>query len=193
MNILVAYFTQTGNTEKIAEAIYGEILSQGHDADLKRVEELVPDRLNDYDLVFLGSACHDTDLAKPVKRLLEKIATAPSFKLAGFVTHATYTPEGGDRQREVHEAWAGRCSQSYERVSRAKGIQWCGYFGCQGAPSAPIEAFIHQEIVTDAEEWEVYVAEVRQHPNEADKEKAREFTRGVLAQSLSGHSERWRG
>ena len=186
MKILVAYFTQTGNTEQIADAIHGEVLAKGHDADLKRIDELAPDRLNDYDLVFLGSPCHDTDLAKPVKRLLEKIATAPSFKLAGFVTHATYTPEGGDRQREVYEAWAGGCPQSYERASRAKGIQWCGYFSCQGVPSAPIEAFIHQEIVTDAEEWEVYVAEVRQHPNEADKEKAREFARGVLAQSPRG-------
>ena len=186
MRILVTYFTQTGNTEKIAEAIYGEVLSQGHDADLKRIDELAPDKLNDYDLVFLGSACHDTDLAQPVKRLLEEMATAPSLKLAGFVTHATSMPDGGDSQREAHEAWAGRCSQSFERASRAKGIQWYGYFCCQGAPSAPIEAFIHREIVTDAKEWEAYVAEVRQHPNEADKEKAREFARGVLAQSLTG-------
>ena len=183
MKILVAYFTQTGNTEKIAEAIYGEILSQGNDADLKRTDELTPERLNDYDLVFLGSACHDTDLARPVKSILEEIAPSPPFKLAGFVTHSTYMPEGGERQREVHEAWAGRCIKSFERACQEKGVEWCGYFSCQGAPCSLIEAFIHQEIVTEAQEWEEYVAEVRKHPNEEDKEKAREFARVVLAQS----------
>jgi flavodoxin len=188
MKILVAYFTQTGNTEKIAEAIYGEIRSQGKAVDLERIDNLTPERLNDYDLVFLGSACHDSDLALPVKGLLEKIAPGSRFKLAGFVTHSTYTPEGGDRQRELYEAWAGRCVRSFERASQEKGIEWCGYFSCQGAPSLPIEVFIHHEIVTDAEEWETYVAEVRKHPNEADKEKAREFARGVLAQSLTSVS-----
>lgn len=182
MKILVTYFTQTGNTEKIAEAIHRELLSQGHAVELKRIGEITAEGLNGYDLVFLGSACHDADLAKPVKRILERIAQSPPFRLAGFVTHATYMPEGGERQRELYEEWAGRCEKSFEQAGREKEIAWGGYFSCQGAPSPPIEAFIHREIVTEEDEWEEYVAEARKHPNEKDMEKAREFARRVLAQ-----------
>jgi flavodoxin I len=183
LNILIAYFTQTGNTEKIAEAIHEEVLSKGNEAHLKRINEVTAEELNGYDLVFLGSACHHADLAKPVKRILDEIAQSPPFRLAGFVTHATYTPEGGERQREKYEEWAGRCIQSFERVSQEKQIKWCGYFHCQGAPSPPIEAFIHREIVTDENEWKEYVAEVRKRSNKEDMEKAREFAGAVLAQS----------
>jgi flavodoxin len=35
MNILIAYFSQTGNTAKVAQAIYKETSSQGHKVDLK--------------------------------------------------------------------------------------------------------------------------------------------------------------
>ncbi len=30
MRILVTYYTQTGNTQKIAQAIYDEVVSHGH-------------------------------------------------------------------------------------------------------------------------------------------------------------------
>jgi len=181
--ILIAYFTQTGNTEKIARAIYEEVLSQGHEVHLKRIDEIASEECNAYDLVFLGSACHDADLAKPVKRILQGMAQSALFKLAGFATHATYTPGGGERQRGLYEEWAGRCAESFERTSEEKEIELMGYFSCQGAPSPPIEAFIHRVIVTDEEEWEEYVAEVRTHPNEKDMEKAREFARAVLTRS----------
>jgi len=159
------------------------VLSQGHKVHLKRVGEIAPEEFNAYALIFLGSACHDADLAKPVKRILEGMAQSASFKLAGFATHATYTPEGGERQRELYEEWAGRCVESFERATEEKEIEWLGYFSCQGVPPPPIEAFIHQVIVTDEEEWAEYVAEVRKHPNEEDLEKAREFARVVLTRS----------
>lgn len=181
MNILVACFSQTGNTAKVARAICDEELSQGHKVHLKRIAEITPDTLNDYDLVFLGSACHDADLAKPVKRVLEGIASSPPFKLAGFVTHAAYTPEGGEREREVYKEWAARCDLPFHKTSREKQIEFLGYFHCQGAPSSPIEIFIHNTIVTDEDEWEAYIEEVRKHPGEEDLHKARDFARQVLA------------
>ena len=181
MNVLIVYFSQTGNTAKVARAIYEEAVAQDHEVHLEKTAEITPNTLDAYDLVFLGSACHDTDLAKPVKRVLEQIANSPPFKLAGFVTHATYTPEGGKREREVYEEWAGRCILSLNRASQEKGIEFLGYFHCQGAPSPPIEAFIHNTIVTDEDEWETYIEEVRKHPNEEDLQRAREFAQQVLA------------
>jgi flavodoxin len=188
MKTLIACYSETGNTAQIADAIRDELLAAGLDAELNKIGpaghpgEVGPGTLAGYDLVFLGSACHDADLARPVKELLERIPPSPGFKLAGFVTHASYTPEGGDRQQRVHETWASRCALSFRKASQAKGFEFLGYFGCQGAPSPPIEQFIHTHIVTDEDEWQAYVREVRQHPDEDDLRRARAFARQVLAQ-----------
>jgi len=181
VKILIAYFSQTGNTEQVARAIQEGVLSDGHEAHLKRINEITSDSLNVYDLVFLGSACHDTDLARPAKRILEEIDHSPTFKLAGFVTHATHMPEGGERQRKVHEEWASRCVVSFNKASEEKRIGFLGYFNCQGAPSPPIEEFIRKTIVTDEDEWKEYIEEVRLHPTEEDLQNAREFARMVLS------------
>ena len=181
MKILIAYFTETGNTEKIARVIYEEVLSQGHEAHLKSIADIASDSFDAYDLVFLGSACHSADLAEPVKMILETITKSPSFKLAGFATHATVTPQGGERERELYEKWAGRCVESFERTSQEKEIVLLGYFSCQGAPSPPIEEFIHREILPDEDEWQTYLAKVKNHPNEEDLDQAKAFAREVLS------------
>ena len=180
MRILVAHFTQTGNTAQVARAIYDAVSARGHTVDLRETQEVTAESLNGYDLVYLGSACHDSDLAKPVKRLLGEVDESPPFKLAGFVTHATQMPEDGERARELHERWAGECVRTFRRVSEEKQIPFLGYFHCQGAPSPPIEAFIHSTIVTDPDEWEAYIAQVRAHPDAEDLEKAGEYARQVL-------------
>ncbi len=188
MKTLIACYSETGNTAQVAGEIREELVTAGHKVDLVelgpagRPGEVGPGTLAGYDLVFLGSACHDADLARPVKELLAALPPAPGFKLAGFVTHASYTPEGGDREQQVHETWASRCALSLRQASREKGFEFLGYFGCQGAPSPPIEQFIHTHIVTDEDEWQTYVREVRQHPDEDDLRRARAFARQVLAQ-----------
>ncbi|MHA2167020.1 MAG: flavodoxin family protein, partial [Candidatus Hodarchaeales archaeon] len=88
MKVLITYFTVTKNTETIAKSIYDEVSSQNHEVDLKKIDEVTIETLYSYDLVFVGSACHDADIAKPAKRLLNNFPESPRFKLAGFATHA---------------------------------------------------------------------------------------------------------
>ena len=180
MDTLVAYYSQTGNTTQIARAIYDEVSSQGHQVHLKTVAEIKSDDLNAHDLVFLGSACHDAGLAKPVERLLAEIGKSPSLKLAGFVTHATQMAEDGARAGELYERWAGNCIRTFHQVSEEKEIAFLGYYHCQGAPSPPIEAFIHNTIVTDRDEWETYIEEVKKHPTAKDRQDARAFAQRIL-------------
>ncbi|KKK40817.1 hypothetical protein LCGC14_0690340 [marine sediment metagenome] len=52
MKILIAYFSQSGNTEKIAKSIFEGC--QGQDVDIKPVKEVNPSTLNEYELAFLG-------------------------------------------------------------------------------------------------------------------------------------------
>jgi len=181
MKILIAYYSETGNTAQVARAIGDEAASQGHEVTLSDVGAITADTLSAYDLVFLGSACHDADLARPVKQVLDGIPTSPSFKLAGFATHSSLLPEGGDRQRELYERWASGCQRSFHQASQEKEIAFLGYFGCQGAPSPPIEQFIHSAIMTGEDDWEAYVDEARKHPDEEDLRKAEEFARRVLS------------
>lgn len=180
MRILVAYLSETGNTEQVARAIGEAVSSQGHLVDLRAAGEVAAQALNGYDLVYLGSACHDTDLARPVQRLLSEIDDAPPFRLAGFVTHATEMPDQEGRARELYERWAGNCVRTFRRACAGKQIPFLGYFHCQGAPSAPIEAFVHRAILTDQHEWEAYLAQVRAHPTAEDLQRAREYARQVL-------------
>jgi len=175
MKVLVAYYSETGNTEKVAKAIHEEI-SKSHDAHLMRVDEVQVNMLNDYDVVFLGSACHSADLSTPTKRILEGIPHSPVFKLAGFFTHATSSAG--------FTKWASKCSSSFERASEEKKIDFRGYYNCQGAPSPSVQEFIKREAVTSPDEYEEYIKEVMKHPTPEDLHKAKKFARKIL-QELS--------
>lgn len=182
MKVLVAYYSETGNTEKIAKAIHEEV-SKEHEAHLKKIKEVTADTLNSYDLVFLGSACHSADLAAPVKRILEALPKSPRFKLAGFFTHSVPCPEDSAKARNLFNRWAGKCSVSFEKVSKEKQIDFKGYFNCQGVPSPPIQEFIKKEVIVSADEWEAYMKDVTKHPSIEDLQKAKEFARGVLSRT----------
>ena len=181
MKVLITYFSLSGNTAQVARAIHQEATSQGHEVHLREIAEIESADLNAYDLVFLGSACHDSDLAVPAKTLLDGIADAPPFKLAGFATHATLMPQGGERAKTLYEEWAANCARSFLQTSQDRQIDFLGYFHCQGAASPPIEEFIQNTIMTDPNEWVAYVEELRQHPDEQDLLDAKEFASEVLA------------
>lgn len=90
MKVLITYFSLSGNTAQVARAIHQEATSQGHEAHLSEIVEIGSAALNAYDLVFLGSACHDSDLAVPAKKLLEEI---PSTIMTDPNEWATYVEE----------------------------------------------------------------------------------------------------
>ena len=181
MKILVTYFSQTGNTKKIAQAIH-EHVSNNHESHLKTIKKVKIEDLEDYDLVFIGSACHDSDLAKPVLKFLKKLPNSPKYAIAGFYTHSTYLPEGDDRIKELSERWSGKGIATFEALKEKKKINFKGYFRCQGIPSLPIEQFIHKTIIKDDEEWIEFIEEVKKHPNENDIEDAKKFAQTILSE-----------
>jgi len=179
LKILVGYFSETGNTKRIAEAIGEEATAGGHDVHIKTMGEISASQLDEYNVVFLGSTCHSADVAAPLRNVLDGIPEGSKFKLAGFVTHSTTMPEDGALQKEMYERWAGKCPVTFETLSKGKRIDFLGFFHCQGAPSPQIEAFIHSNI-TGEKQWDGYIEDVRKHPTPEDIEAAKKFTRDTL-------------
>jgi len=179
MKSLVVYFTQTNNTKLIAEAMF-EILSENREAAIETIRKVDFDTLDEYDIVFVGTPCHDSDLAPPGKGFLERLPKSPKFKLVGFFTHSTYMPDDTDRRKELHDQWAGRCIPTFENLCKEKDIELLGLFHCMGKASPPIEHFIHQEIVTDEDEWNEYLPELRKHPTPEDIENAKKFAKNMI-------------
>jgi len=181
MKVLVVYYSETSNTEKVAESIHEEA-SKEHEADLRRLEEVKVEDLHGYDFIFVGSTCHDSDLAKPMIRFLEAIPENPPFSMAGFYTHSAYTRDDQrfERAEEIFDKWAAKGLRTFERVSRERGIEYRGHFNCMGAPNPGIEAFIKSAIIQDEDEWEEYIEEVKKHPNAEDLKNARLFAKRAL-------------
>ncbi len=181
MKILVAYFSETGNTKKVAESIGKEAETQRNEVVVASIGGIDVNELPGFDVVFLGSTCHSSDIAAPVKKWLDRIPAGATLQLAGFVTHSTTMPEGAAWKKQMYERWAGRCLGSFEHLCANKGFGFLGFFHCQGAPSPEIETFIRNSIIPDETQWTEYIEEVRQHPTTADIEAAKSFAREMLA------------
>ncbi len=179
MKSLVVYFTQTNNTKMIAEAMF-EVLSDNGEAAIETVRRVDLDTLDEYDLLFVGTPCHDSDLALPAKGFLKRLPESPKFILVGFFTHSTYLPDGTVRRKELYDQWAGRCIPTFEKACEEKDIELLGLFHCMGKASPPIEHFIHQEIITNEDEWNEYLPKLRKHPTPQDIENARKFTKDMV-------------
>ena len=55
MKSILIYYTMTGNTKTIAEAIHKGICKSGVQCDIFRLQEAYTKDLSDYDLIGLGS------------------------------------------------------------------------------------------------------------------------------------------
>ena len=79
MKTLVVYFSQFGNTKRIAEVI-AEVPARAGDARAISVDQLTASDLGDVDLVVVGSPNHYQNLPGPVRSVLKAL---PPQILAG--------------------------------------------------------------------------------------------------------------
>ena len=173
MKILVAYFSQTGNTEKVAKAIQEEA-AQSNEVELKKLEEISPGGLAGYDFIFLGSPLHAANLAGPVKDFLGHIQAGSGQKMAGFITHAA--PAYPDQEMD-------KFTEPIKTSCREKGIEYIGCFECQGFLTEALHEMIKKSQNLTDEQWAERVRQMTGHPGEEDLKKARAFTREILEKS----------
>jgi len=70
--VLIAYYSQSGNTEQMAKKINETIKNEGIDTDLKKVEDVEAGDLTKYDGIVLGSPTYYGTMAWQVKKLLDE-------------------------------------------------------------------------------------------------------------------------
>ena len=158
MNVLVTFFTQTGNTEKVAQAIYQVIGNKKEMLPVKGVKN--PDG---YDIIFCGFPVHAHSVPLPVQNFIKSIP--PGTKLALFITHGSL--RGGKLATTAIE----------HAISLASKLKVLGTFGCRGKVDPKIiEALLKKP---EHRAWAETAKSAASHPDESDLEDARQFAHKV--------------
>ena len=163
MKTLVTYLTVSGNTKKIADAIFEVIEMQKEIKPLDDVNDI-----EEYSLTFVGSPMHGFGLSDEVKEFLDK--NGRNKNIALFVTHAA--PE---EAIEMLQPWLNSCKEA------AAGTNLVGFFNCQGELSKEIaDAMIKLED-PKAVSWGKQRVETLGQPDATRLERARDFAREVMS------------
>jgi flavodoxin len=161
--ILVTYFSLTGNTKKVAEAIFEELDGE---KTIGKVDEIQD--LDEYDLLFIGFPVHSHGVPYKVEEMIKKIPSGK--KIALFSTHGSLT--GSRLAREALE-------HSTTLASKAKIL---GTFSCRGKVSMQA-----MEVLSKSPEhkaWAEMATSAQTHPDENDLEDAKSFANWIKMLSL---------
>ena len=167
MKVLVTYMSQTGNTKKVAEAIFQEIKGK---KEIKPMSEV--NSLNGYDLAFIGLPIQAYGPAAEGKSFLEQHSKGKNIAL--FITHAS--PE---EQSELQE-WLGKCKAA------AVGANILGLFNCRGELSQAIADFMLNSGDPKLAEWAKERPQTLGQPDAARLNRARNFARVIMKKHSRG-------
>lgn len=162
MKVLVAYLSQTGNTRKVAEAIYDALEGEKDIMPLSDVESL-----EGYDLAFIGFPIHASSPAAEAKAFLEE--KGKGKRIALFITHAA---------PEDHELVSGYLEKCRAAVSHADLV---GMFDCQGELSQAVIDILAKSDNPRHREFATYGPQTKGQPDDSRLEKARVFAREVVS------------
>lgn len=164
MKVLVTYRSQSGNTKKIAEAIYDGIEAE---KDIRPIQEI--ESLEGYGLAFIGFPIEGFGPSKPVIEFLEKHSQGK--KIALFITHAA--PEDAP----VLSEWFAPAKKMVE------GGELLGLFDCRGALAQPVKEHMLKSGNPDLVRW-AEKDDSQGHPNDSSLGRARTFGKEITAKAL---------
>ena len=170
MKVLIAYTSQSGNTEKVANALFDGIESS--DKEISRVKQVDFTKINDYELVFLGSPIIGGGFSAEYKKVLKGLPELTT-SIVLFCTHAA--------PANFPQFWDNGFKKLGGTLEK-KGAKILGYFDTQGEQAPAVKEFMMKR---DPE----YAAKARAasdgHPNEEDIAAAKKFASEVLTKVKS--------
>jgi len=161
MKVIVTYMSQTGNTKKVAEAIFQELKGK---KEIKPISEV--SSLDGYDLAFVGFPIQGYGPAADAKSFLEQHAKGKNIAL--FITHAS--PEDSPELKE----WLGGCKAA------ACAANLLGMFDCQGELSQAVADFMLNSGDPTLAAWAKERPTTVGQPDAARLKKARTFAREIM-------------
>jgi Fe-S-cluster-containing hydrogenase component 2 len=122
MKCIIIYFSQTGNTEKIALAIQKGVKKAASQCDIVKIKDADPRRLHEYDLIGLGSPVFGVEPGN-IRAFIHNMRSVKGKHIFVFNTHGTlpelYFPSIYPRLKEkgmvvvgMHD-WYGSCYLSH--------------------------------------------------------------------------------
>jgi flavodoxin len=161
---LVAYFTRTGNTRALAEAIFNALDGE---KDIQPIDQVAS--FDAYDFVFIGFPVQMHSVPYPVEQFIKTIP--PRKKIAFFCTHGSLP--GHRLSREAIEY----------AVVLAPQAKVLGTFCTRGRLS--IQALDTLGKSPEHQEWTEMGASAGTHPDAGDLEEARIFARQMKLLALN--------
>jgi flavodoxin len=161
MKTLVSYFSQTGKTRLVAEAIYEAVPGE---KVIKAFDQV--DSLEGYDLTFIGFPIIAFGPAPQGKEFLAKYSVGK--KVALFITHAS--PE----KQEGLDLWLDKCREA------ASGADLVGMFDCMGELSEQVAEFLIKSNDPVLKAFGERRGETLGQPDETRLQRAREFAREII-------------
>lgn len=158
MKITMIYFSQTGNTRKVAKAMAGAFQEAGHSARTVSLKKVTSEDLTGGDLLGIGTPCQASQAATPVKEFLRTIPSLDNKRAFVFAT-CSGAP--------------GKVLYDVTRLLRKKGADVVGGFLTRGQVSHPAPA-MHGQFPG--------------HPNADDLDRARDFALAVAEHVSTGRS-----
>jgi flavodoxin len=166
MKVLVTYFTETGNTEKVAQAIYEGIPKA--DKDILPLQGTT--NVEKYDLIFCGFPVHASSVPHKVEPFLKSIPQGKSVAI--FATH------GSLRKGQLATA---AFDYAVSLLSKTKAI---GTFGCRGKVKPDLLEVLAKK--PEHRAWAEEAQSAAAHPDASDLEDAKDFAKKMMKKALSG-------
>ena len=163
MKVLVAYYSDTGNTQKVADAIYDAVGESEKEICLAKEAS----NLSDYDLIFCGFPVQSMGLPGKMEEFVKGIPEGK--KVAFFATHGSL--RGG----------ALAITAFFAALSLSKNLKVMGTFGCRGVvKQAIIDALLKK---AEHRGWALEAQSAMGHPDEADLEDAKAFAKTMVTKA----------
>jgi flavodoxin len=163
MKALVAFYTDTGNTENLAQAIFDGI--EQADKEIHPIKDV--EGVEDFDLIFCGFPVKASTVPGEAEQFLKGIPEGK--KLAIFATHGSL--RGGQLAVTAFD-------YAMTLASKAKVI---GTFGTRGKVKQSLIDTLMQK--PEHRAWAQEAQSAVGHPDEADLEDAKEFAKKMVTKA----------
>jgi flavodoxin len=165
MKALVTYYSDTGNTKTVAEAIYEGINEAKKD--------IIPlsdvDGVDEYDVVFCGFPVQAHSVPGKVAAFIKNLPEGTNIAL--FATHGSL--RGGELA----------IAAFYEATQLAAALNVLGTFGCRGQVKGSIIEALLQKV--EHRPWAREAQSAAGHPDHGDLEDAKEFANTMITKVRS--------